>query len=84
MNIPYDIETIKLIDGKISHKRNIHPFNEFNYNCISILVNLNNKKRFISNIFNDDDQKELISSIEMIETFKGKLNDSDISFIKKA
>ena len=44
MNSPYDIETIKLIDGKISHKRNIHPFNEFNYNCISILINLNNIK----------------------------------------
>ena len=51
MNSPYDIETIKLIDGKISHKRNIHPFNEFNYNCISILINLNNiknKKKFNS------------------------------------
>ena len=49
-----------------------------------ILLNLNNKKSFTSNIFNDDDQKELISSIEMIETFKGNLNDSDISFITKA
>ena len=49
-----------------------------------IFTNLNNKKTFISNIFNDDDQKELISSIKMIETFKGKLNDSDISFITKA
>ena len=49
-----------------------------------IFVNLNNKKRFTSNIFNDDDQKELINSIKMIETFKGKLNDSDISFITKA
>ena len=49
-----------------------------------IFVNLNNKKFFNSNIFNDDDQKELINSIEMIETFKGNLNDSDISFITKA
>ena len=49
-----------------------------------IFEHINNKKRFTSNIFNDDDQKELISSIEMIETFKGKLNDSDISFITKA
>ena len=32
----------------------------------------------------NDDQKELISSIKMIETFKGNLNDSDISFITKA
>ena len=49
-----------------------------------IFANLNNKKFFTSNIFNNDDQKELISSIKMIETFKGNLNDSDISFITKA
>ena len=49
-----------------------------------ILLNLNNKKSFTSNIFNDDDQKELIRSIKTIETFKGNLNDSDISFITKA
>ncbi len=49
-----------------------------------IFVNINNKKFFKSNIFNDDDQKELISSIKMIETFKGNLDDSDISFITKA
>ena len=49
-----------------------------------IFVNLNDKKSFTSNIFNDDDQKELIRSIKTIETFKGNLNDSDISFITKA
>ena len=49
-----------------------------------IFENLKNKKSFISNIFNDDDQKELIKSIKRIETFKGNLNDSDISFITKA
>ena len=49
-----------------------------------ILLNLINKRSFTSNIFNDDDQKELVSSIETIETFKGNLNDSDISFITKA
>ena len=49
-----------------------------------IFVNLNNKKFFTSNIFNENDQNELISSIKMIETFKGNLNDSDISFITKA
>ena len=48
-----------------------------------IFINLNNKQSFISNIFSNDDQKELISSIKMIETFKGNLNDSDISFITK-
>ena len=49
-----------------------------------IFVNLNNKKFFTSSIFKDDDQKELINSIKMIETFKGNLNDSDICFITKA
>ena len=49
-----------------------------------VFVNLNNKKSFTSNIFNDDDQKELVSSIKKIETYKGNLNDSDISFITKA
>ena len=48
-----------------------------------IFVNLNNKKFFNSNIFNEKDQNELINSIKMIETFKGNLNDSDISFITK-
>ena len=49
-----------------------------------IFESLNSKKSFNSNIFNDDDQKELIKSIKKIETFKGNLNDSDISFITKA
>ena len=67
-----------------------HPnYYKYNRNIDHILVdqifvNLNNKKSFTSNIFNDDDQKELISTIKMIETFKGNLNDSDISFITKA
>ena len=49
-----------------------------------IFINLKNKKFFTSNIFDDDDQKELINSIKMIETFKGNLKNSDISFITKA
>ena len=67
-----------------------HPnYYKYNRNIDHILVdqllsNLNNKKFFSSNIFNDDDQKELISSIQTIETFKGNLNDSDISFITKS
>ena len=67
-----------------------HPnYYKYNRNIDHLLVdqiftNLNNKKTFISNIFNDDDQKELIKSIKRIETFKGNLNDSDISFITKA
>jgi len=67
-----------------------HPnYYEYNRNIDHLLVDqifesLNNKESFNSNIFNDDDQKELIQSIERIETFKGNLNDSDISFITKA
>ena len=67
-----------------------HPnYYKYNRNIDHLLVdqmfvNLNNKKSFASNIFNDDDQKELINSIKMIETFKGNLIDSDISFITKA
>ena len=66
MNSPYDIETIKLIDGKISHKRNVHPFNEFNYNCISILINLNNIKPL--KIFKWL-KKNNIKDKEMLKTF---------------
>ena len=67
-----------------------HPnYYKYNRNIDHLLVDqifksLNSKKSFNSNIFNDDDQKELIKSIKRIETFKGNLNDSDISFITKA
>ena len=67
-----------------------HPnYYKYNRNIDHLLVDqifesLNSKKSFKSNIFNDDDQKELIKSIKRIETFKGNLNDSDISFITKA
>ena len=67
-----------------------HPnYYKYNRNIDHLLVDqifesLNNKKSFNSNIFNDDDQKELIKSIKRIETFKGNLKDSDISFITKA
>ena len=67
-----------------------HPnYYKYNRNIDHLLVDqifvyLNDKKTFTSNIFNDDDQKKLISSIKMIETFKGNLIDSDISFITKA
>ena len=67
-----------------------HPnYYKYNRNIDHLLVDqifesLNDKKLFNSNIFNDDDQKEIIKSIKSIETFKGNLNDSDISFITKA
>ena len=67
-----------------------HPnYYKYNKNIDHLLVdqifeNIKNKKLFTSNIFNDDDQKKLISSVKMIETFKGNLNDSDIGFITKA
>ena len=64
--------------------------NYYNYNrntnhifVDELLENLKNKKLFISNIFDDSEQKELINSIEAIEIFKGNLKDSDISFITK-
>ena len=62
---------------------------KYNRNIDHLLVDqifesLNDKKSFNSNIFKDDDQKELIKTIKRIETFKGNLNDSDISFITKA
>ena len=66
-----------------------HP-NYYDYNrdidhilVDEFLVNLKNKKTFNSKIFNNFEQKKLINSIEMIEIFKGNLNDSDISFITK-
>ena len=64
---------------------NYHKYNN-NIDHIFIdelLKHLSEKKLFKSNIFNEDDQKNLINSIELIENFKGNLNDSDISFIKK-
>ena len=67
-----------------------HPNYYDNYRDIyhilvdEFLRNLKNKKCFTSKIFNDFEQKELISSIEMVEIFKGNLNNSDISFITKA
>ena len=77
-NLPYNVST-KIILHLFKYNRNI------NHVLIDqIFVNLNNKKFFTSNIFNKNDQNELISSIKMIETFKGNLNDSDISFITKA
>ena len=67
-----------------------HPnYYEYNNNINHILVdefleNIKNKKFFTSKIFSNQDQKELISSIDAIEVFKGNLYNSDISFITKA
>ena len=65
--------------------------NYYNYNrninhilVDEVLDSLKNKKLFISNIFNDNEQQELINSIEAIEIYKGNLKDSDISFITKS
>ena len=66
-----------------------HPnYYEYNKNIDHILVdefleNLKNKKFFTSKIFSDQDQKEIMRSIDTIEVFKGNLNNSDISFITK-
>ena len=49
-----------------------------------MLKNLEMKNIFNSSVFNEEDQKTLISSIEKIEVFKGNLENSDISFITKS
>ena len=36
-----NFNTVKLVEGNISHTRHVKPFNSFNYKCISIIVNLN-------------------------------------------
>ena len=65
--------------------------NYYNYNrninhilVDELLDSLKNKKLFVSNIFDSNEQQELINSIESIEIFKGNLKDSDISFITKS
>ena len=66
-----------------------HPnYYDYNRDIDHILVDeflekLKNNKFFISKIFDENQQKKLVNSIKMIETFKGNLNDSDISFITK-
>jgi len=65
--------------------------NYYNYNrnidhilVDEFLENIKNKKYFSSKIFDIGEQKEIMNSIEMIEIFKGNLNDSDICFITKS
>ncbi len=66
-----------------------HPnYYEYNNNINHIFLdellnNLKVKQTFLSNIFNEIDQKYLIESVKEIENFKGNLKDSDISFILK-
>ena len=47
------------------------------------LDNIERKKISPSSIINDNEQKNLIDSINKIENFKGNLKDSDICFITK-
>ena len=47
------------------------------------LNNLSNKKKTLSNIFNEKEQEELMNTIEKVENFKGNLDSSDISFVTK-
>jgi predicted O-methyltransferase YrrM len=61
---------------------------EYNRNINHILVdeflkNVKNRKLSISSIFNENDQKYLMETINEIEIHKGNLRDSDICFIKK-
>ena len=48
-----------------------------------ILVNLKEKKHFLSKVINQDNQRYLFKSIKSIDVFKGNLDESDICFIKK-
>ncbi len=66
-----------------------HPnYYEYNNNVEHIFVNefldnIERKKISPSSIINDNEQKNLIDSINKIENFKGNLKDSDICFITK-
>ena len=66
-----------------------HPnYYDYNNNLDHIFVdefldNLVKKKISSSNIFNHEDQKNLIDCIYKIENFRGNLKDSDICFITK-
>ena len=66
-----------------------HP-NYYNYNrdikhilVDEFLQNLIKKKFFLSNIFAEEDQIYLHKNIREIKIYRGNLEDSDISFIKK-
>jgi len=66
-----------------------HPnYYQYNNNLNHILIdklldNLSNKIISLSSLLTENDQEDLINSIEKIERFKGNLKDSDISFISK-
>ncbi len=66
-----------------------HPnYYEYNRNIDHIFIdqmlnNFKSKKTFNSNIISKDDQIYFFENIKKIETFKGNLDDSDISFIEK-
>jgi len=36
-----NLKTVQLVECNIYHKRYVKPYNSFNYNSISILINLN-------------------------------------------
>tara|TARA_Y100001958_G_C21174811_1_gene505867 strand:+ start:346 stop:1089 length:744 start_codon:yes stop_codon:yes gene_type:complete len=58
--------------------------NDINHIFIDeFLKNLSDKRLSLSSIFSDNEQISLMNSIEKIESYKGNLNDSDISFITK-
>ena len=66
-----------------------HPnYYEYNRNIDHILIdqvlnNLREKKLFISDIIKNEDQSYLYKNINKINTYRGKLKDSDICFIEK-
>ena len=65
---------------------NYYPYNK-NINHILIddlLKKLKTKKIFNSIILTENEQLEIMNMIDKIESFKGNLNDSDITFISKS
>ena len=66
-----------------------HPnYYKYNRNINHILIdeilnNIENKKKFNSNILNENDQNKLFKLIKKVEIFRGNLKDSDICFIEK-
>ena len=67
----------------------MHP-NYYHYNrdidhilVDEVLLNLKEKKFFISNILREEDQTYLHKNIKKIKIYKGDLKDSDICFIEK-
>ena len=80
-----NLKTVQLVESNIYHKRYVKPYNSFNYNSISILVNLNkintNQKinPFFSinkfNIFSWNEKDHGDGKIPLIDWARKQIND---------